>query len=345
MTNVSDVVLSNIEKFLLLLSQKERFVITRRFNLDRKERSTLEEIGQHFSVTRERIRQIEKNALNKLRRNLENFELKIASDHAYEILMQAGGIIKEDILLAKVLNLTNGYFSEVLQLVLAVDKRFERFPNTIFFHPHLRLSKFSDSVLHAVSRSTINYLKKNKEVSDLKKVLEIVVSEVPGLEMDVLSFSSFLQIDKKLKLVDGIGVGLIEWRHINPKTLRDKIFYVLRNNKKPLHFVEIANRIVEHGFDRKKVNLQAVHNELIRYDQFVLIGRGIYGLKEWGYVPGTVAEVIEAILRDKGTLSQDEIVQNVLKQRIVKPITIVLSLKNKSQFVRVGRKHYALKTT
>jgi hypothetical protein len=40
-----------------------------------------------------------------------------------------------------------------------------------------------------------------------------------------------------------------------------------------------------------------VHNELIRNKDFVLVGRGIYALKEWGYEPGTVSHVIEAILK------------------------------------------------
>jgi hypothetical protein len=89
--------------------------------------------------------------------------------------------------------------------------------------------------------------------------------------------------------------------------------------------------------------MQAVHNELIRHKDFVLIGRGIYALKEWGYSHGTVAEVIESILKDKESLSEDEIIAEVLKKRQVKPITIILNLKNKDQFTRVGRKQYAVK--
>ncbi|HMR01199.1 MAG TPA: hypothetical protein PKA32_02305, partial [Candidatus Gracilibacteria bacterium] len=97
------------------------------------------------------------------------------------------------------------------------------------------------------------------------------------------------------------------------------------------------------NFDQKSVNLQAVHNELIRYGDFILIGRGIYALKEWGFSSGTVADIIEAILKGKEQMSEDEIIDAVLEQRQVKPITIILNLKNKSQFVRVGRKRYTLK--
>ena len=89
--------------------------------------------------------------------------------------------------------------------------------------------------------------------------------------------------------------------------------------------------------------MQAVHNELIRHPDFILIGRGIYALNEWGYSSGTVSDIIESILAKRKELAEDEIIAEVLKQRQVKPITIILNLKNKPQFVRTGRKHYKLK--
>jgi len=344
MATVTDQSATFIEQFLLLLSQKERFVIERRFNLDNKQRATLEEIGQHFSVTRERIRQIEKNALNKLRRNLENFPLKDISDLAFQLLQESGRLMKEDVMLSQLINVKSSFLPESLQLILAVDRRFDRIPNTVYFHPHLRFPQYNESFLQNLSKQVVQLLKKNKDTVDIKKLIEVLKMTHKDFQVEQNTLLSFLQVDKKIKLVENQRVGLVEWRHINPRTLRDKIFYVLRREQKPMHFVDIANRIIESGFDRKKVNLQAVHNELIRFEEFVLVGRGIYGLKEWGYVPGTVADIIEELLGKKESMSQDEIIQEVLKQRYVKPITIILSLKNKKQFVRVGRKQYSLAT-
>ena len=136
--------------------------------------------------------------------------------------------------------------------------------------------------------------------------------------------------------------GLMSWRHINPRSIRDKAFIVLKQSNTPLHFIEIANKIAESGFDKKVVTTQAVHNELIRYDQFVLVGRGLYALKEWGYKKGTVADVIQDLLAKKSPLSKQEIIQGVLKQRQVKKGTISLNLQKNPHFVRVGRAMYAL---
>jgi hypothetical protein len=331
-----------IENFMLLLTQKERFVIERRFNLDKKERATLEEIGQHFSVTRERIRQIEKNAINKLKRNLENCQLFEIANLAYEIIATSGNVIMEDLLLSQLLKQKPEYSVEALQLIMSIDKRFSRVPNTVSFHPYLKMNHVPQHEIENICRQTIDILNKSKNTASLDKLYANVVGNKAEM-FSLISYRSVIQVDKKIKLLENDQVGLYEWRHINPRTLRDKIYYVLRMNKGPMHFVEIANRIIECKFDKKKINLQAVHNELIRHDEFVLIGRGIYGLSEWGFKSGTVAEVIESILKGKESMSQQEIIDSVLKQRKVKPITVILSLKNKERFIRVGRKQYCLK--
>lgn len=331
---------NKLSEFLLLLTQKERVVIERRFNLDDKERSTLEEIGQKFSVTRERVRQIEKNALSKLRRNLENSSLFDISNLAYKILLEAGGVITEGLLISKILSELHTVNSELIQLVLSIDKRLKRIPNKVAFHPYVLLDEYNHIQMEEICNLVVKQLQKSKNCLKISEIFELISAKSGKIGLN--TFASLVQIDKNIKLVNNDFIGLFAWRDINPRTLRDKIYFVLRENRKAMHFVEISNKIIENNFDKKKINLQAVHNELIRHDDFILVGRGIYGLSEWGFKKGTVADVIESLLKSNNSMSQEKIIDEVLKQRQVKPITILLSLKNKSKFVRVGRKQYTL---
>src|SRR3982751_6899230 len=56
-----------INRLLAPLDEREREILKLRFGLDRGEPRTLEEVGEHFNLTRERIRQIEARAMSKLR--------------------------------------------------------------------------------------------------------------------------------------------------------------------------------------------------------------------------------------------------------------------------------------
>ncbi len=337
---------SLINNLLLLLSDKEKSVIKKRFNLDGKRKHTLDEIGKEFSVTRERIRQIEKNALSKMRRNVFNTALRNLHDFVLSSVRSHGGFIKEDALVRQFDQVTppNTELSENdLHLSFVLHDSLECIGNTINFHPYVKEEKLADFSLKYVSDKLVNQLHKYGDVKDLEKIHADLKNVMEESEFDLKRTKSLINIDKRITIVDDGFVGLVEWRHIHPRTLRDKIMFILKKERNPLHFVDMAEKITSADFDKRNINVQAVHNELIRHEQFVLIGRGIYALSEWGYEKGTVSKVIERILKKDDELTQDKIIEAVLKQRQVKEITIVLALKNNDQFERVGRKRYRLR--
>lgn len=76
----------NIGKVLHSLSEKEREIVIMRFGLDDGRIKTLKEIGETFNISRERVRQIETKALNKLKHPSRTRELQAWKDDRDEIL-------------------------------------------------------------------------------------------------------------------------------------------------------------------------------------------------------------------------------------------------------------------
>lgn len=337
---------SLLDDLFLVLTDKEATVIKRRFALQGHPKQTLEKIGKHFKVTRERIRQIEGIALSKLRRTVRTTKLNEVNELAKNVLKMHGGVMREDDLISQVLKRmpsSTDLDGAVLRLSFSIDTEMSSSGHSGTFVPFWRLESLAMEDISLIVDSIVKILKKRKscmkkeELISAVQALNLFKDRIPGKEL----VSSCLTIDERLREIDD-GWGLTEWRFVRPRSIRDKVEIILRKAGTPLHFMEIANRIREAHFDHKNVTIQAVHNELIRYPQFVLVGRGLYALREWGYEPGTVADVIEKILRNKGPLSKKEIIAEVAKQRTVKVGTISLNLQKMPYFVRVGRAVYAL---
>ncbi len=335
-----------IEEIFLVLTDKEKEVIIKRFSLDNKPKRTLESIGQQFSVTRERIRQIEKIALNKLKRTVQTTRLANINAISNEIVHEHGGLLLEKELVKNILEALKSdspVDAHIVKLALSINPELKRAEKTNQRKTYWALKELTRATIDDILSAGMKTLKKKGDVMTDGKLIVQIRQEL-GEKMEGVAdplIVSALKVDKRLKRVDK-GFGLMSWRHINPRSIRDKAYIVLKLEKKPLHFVDIANKIAEADFDKKEVTVQAVHNELIRYEQFVLVGRGLYALKELGYKKGTVADVIESLLKKKSPMTKQEIIEGVLKQRHVKKGTISLNLQKNPQFVRVGRAVYKL---
>ena len=176
---------------------------------------------------------------------------------------------------------------------------------------------------------------------DIARILDTdLFDENADLINDNKVLFSLLKAAKRIEQNKFGHWGMHTWREIKPKTINDKIYLVLKNHSKPVHFAEIASLINKINFDNKKANAATVHNELILDEKYVLVGRGLYGLKEWGYKDGTVSDVIEEILkREENPMSRDEIIDSVLEKRMVKKATIILALMNKDKFGKAEGKY------
>ena len=137
--------------------------------------------------------------------------------------------------------------------------------------------------------------------------------------------------------------GLSTSKQIVPKDVGDKAYLVLKEHGKPEHYSTITEMINKAAFDNRTAYKETVHNELIKDRRFILIGRGIYALDEWGFKPGVVSDVIKEILSEAGKpLPKDKIIEAVLKRRQVKKNTILVGLSNKKLFRKVDKNLYDL---
>lgn len=318
--------------------EREREIISRRFGLfDRKE--TLEQIGELLGITRERVRQLEKAVIAKLKESAEKDlpYIKDAEQKIIEELDELGNVARIATITGKITEVNDRINqSRVSFLAHLSSKLVVIEDNDNFYHLVALKSAHSEDSLRKQITKVAEAVKTIGKPTDIKEVAKIVGDSNPK-HVEALASTS-----KKLATLNGKW-GLIKWPTVNPKNIRDKIYVILHVEGKPLHFNEIAKSIKDSEFKRNNVTTQAIHNELIKDSRFVLIGRGIYALKEWGYSKGTVADIISDVLKKAGEpLHRDEIVKRVLKSRHVKETTILLNLQGKDQFKRVAKATYTL---
>lgn len=328
-----------IDIFKTIEREREREIIARRFGLyDRKE--TLEQIGDLLGITRERVRQLEKAILARLKAQAAEGKLP--------------GIEKIEKTLVRALH-DLGRVATVEKLAKHIasqddDRTQAHVALLATISPKVIVIDENDNYRHSVA---IEEYHGDKQVKDLaRKIVDEIKAFGQPITIEELHarlqfehpdhIEALASISKDLAKLRGHW-GLIKWPLVNPKNIRDKIYVILRDNKQPMHFSAIAKAIKDSNFKRKDVTTQAIHNELIKDQRFVLIGRGIYALKEWGYKRGTVSDVIADVLKKAGKpLHRDEIVKRVLKSRQVKETTILLNLQGKPQFKRTAKATYGL---
>lgn len=319
------------------LSEREQQVLTRRFGLNGQDAQTLEMIGQQFGVTRERVRQIETGSIKKLKKAEQAAgHLKHIESVLHQVLHQHGGVMQQEHLLDSILerHLTSETQRSILLFFIErlLSEKFDRFHHAEHFHPSWKIVTAQDQAIHDLVNQIVGLVESHGEPLDEDRLVELFLQEAEQ-ELHDRIVRSHLRVAKKLKQNIFGHWGKAEWASITPKRMNDKIYLVLKHVQKPLHFTEIADKINELKFDHKTAYPATVHNELILDKKYVLVGRGIYALSEWGYEPGVVADVIERVLRkSENPLSRDEIVQEVLKQRMVGKSTVHLALMNKDRF-------------
>lgn len=319
---------------------REKEIIERRFGLNGS-KETLESVGEMMGITRERVRQIEKATLIRLKISLDNGknpEFDLAEVELIKALHELGGAARTEVLADKMLDNKSQKSRGIVTLLAELSSKTLTTTENDRYYPSVVMTD-------------------KKDEKDVKKAVDAIVDALKGHGQAVTADELFglvkdynhpsevtamASVSKQIFTLNGKW-GLGKWPTVNPRNIRDKIYIVLsQNNQKPMHFSEIAVGVKSRDFKRNNITDQAIHNELIKDDRFVLVGRGIYALSEWGYEKGSITDVIAKILKKESPLHREEIVRRVLKVRQVREATILLNLQSKPEFKRVGKGEYAL---
>jgi hypothetical protein len=346
MTTLATEITDVFQGILASLAEKERSVIIRRIGLT-GERETLQEIGDTYGITRERVRQIEDVGIKKIGRIMRTSSLMRIQESGEKILKMHWWIMTRDRLINAIVSdigVEGVLNMNIVDILLQANFNLQRSKPQLGTNTYFHFPEVSKKFIEGTHKEALKILKKRGDIMEASALYEMIKINLFAQfwKIEVVAIDSIMDIYLDLVKGEEKFIGLEKWKILNPSTLKDKAIYVLKKKKEPMHFLDIANAITEHFSEPVKIS--TIHNELIRNEEFVLIGRGIYVLKEWGYKDGTVLDVILDIFKKAGTpLSTEEITSRVLKIRQVKNTTIYMNLQNKKYIERVGRNLYQSK--
>lgn len=322
-------------------NKRTRVIVSKRYGLSGKPARTLESIGREYGITRERVRQIEEDGLKHLRKPAAMSLLKPFFASLDGHFGEHGNVMKESHLLNSLEEEKN---HNAVILMLTLGKGYLRASETPVLHHRWATGKSHLAGAQKFIAQLISAMGQKNQAMGRDEFFSFAKNQAAGFVAAPTEkvIGSYLNISKEIGQNSFNQYGLVSWPEINPRGMKDKAFLVLKRTGKPLHFREVANHINKFKFDGKTAYHQTVHNELIKDSRFVLIGRGIYALSEWGYKPGVVREVLVGILRNSGRpLSFAEVKKEISRQRVVKDNTVLLNLQNKQHFKKTEGK-YAL---
>lgn len=334
-----------IAKILEPLKEREKMILTKRYGLHGEKQQTLKTVGEEQGLTRERVRQIEKDLLKNLKRGVQELEtFGTARDLLLTTVSEHGGIMSEKALL-EYLNITTEEEVNAIRFLLNLVTELEEHSEDTKIKQSWAKLGFNRQFMHEFIATTKNILENHgKPLSGEEFIQKFQESDFYKQNEKQLTEKVMINF-----LITAAGVnqnpfgefGLQHWNEIKPKDVGDKAYLVMKHHGKPEHYSSITDLINKRGLDKRTAYKETVHNKLIKDKRFVLVGRGIYALSEWGYQPGVVADIIKDVLTEaKKPLSREEIIQAVLERRMVKKNTILVGLSNKKQFKKVGKNLY-----
>lgn len=323
------------------LQDRTRDVIMSRFGLaNDTERKTLEEIGKKYNITRERVRQIENSAIDLIKKSSLYKEEQVIFEELKHLIHSLGSIVSESVLLSHISKDKNT--QNHIHFYLELGDFFKKHREDDNFKTRWSVDdEMAEKVHDALKKlfASLNDQDLIIETEMIKRFFEQMKDVAEQYRNDEM-VKRWLSMSKTISKNPLGEWGKTSSPNVRTRGVKDYAFLVMRKNGSPMHFREVADAISK-TFGRK-THYATCHNELIKDSRFVLVGRGLYALAEWGYKTGIAREVIRDILKREGPLSKDDIVKKVMKERYFKKNTILVNLVNPKYFKKNKNNFYTL---
>jgi hypothetical protein len=327
------------KKLVKILPERSQDVITKRYGLGlSSDNLTLEAIGKEYGITRERVRQIEENSLSTIRKSDDFKKTQEVFDELHNLIVELGSLISEEELLDHLSK--NESMRNHLHFLFVLGNEFKKSKEDDHFKHRWNVDSQVTEQVEGAIRNLYKGLTKDALVSD-SEITEAFLSHAPDISKEYRKeeiIRRWLNVSKRIARNPLGEWGRAESPNINVKGIRDYAFLVIRRHGSPIHFREVAEQI--NKLFNKKAHVATCHNELIKDSRFVLVGRGLYALTDWGYASGVVRDVINKLIEKHGPLTKEEIIAKVLKERYVKENTILVNLQNQKHFVKDKQGRY-----
>ena len=329
------------KKILTDLSPRAYEVIVNRFGLTADtERKTLEAIGKKYGITRERVRQIENTALSLIRKSEHFNNEKEIFEELKKLVHTLGAVVSEQELLNHLAKdkLTQNH----INLFLTLSNEFTKHKEDDHFRARWSIDADIAERIHGSLKNIYENLKDDELISESELIARFL-EEIKDLSEQYKNEEiarRWLLISKKISKNPLGEWGKSSSPSIKTRGVKDYAFLMMRKHGSPMHFREVAKAVA--ATFGKKCHVATCHNELIKDQRFVLVGRGIYALSEWGYKTGVVRDVIKELIKKNGPMVKEEIVDQVMKERYLKKNTILVNLQNPKYFKRNKQGQYAI---
>lgn len=323
-----------VKKLLAEVPERAREVLVFRFGLGTSAtRETLEAIGERWGITRERVRQIEASGIEAIRNGATFRTTEAAFEELRAYIEAQGSVVPEDALLAGLAS--DEKSRNRIRFLLVVGAAFFRERETDDFYARWHVDgRTADMVHTALTRlyATLDDAEVLSEGEIINRFLE-ELKDVNSAYRNEEILKRWLSLSKNISSNPLAEWGKAHAPAIRTKGIRDYAYLVIKKKGDPMHFSDVAAAISQ-TFS-KKAHVATTHNELIKDSRFVLVGRGLYALAEWGFSPGVVRDVIRDVLAGKA-LTRDEVITEVKKVRYVKDNTILVNL-NDTRYFKKGK--------